>query len=79
MSDIQDLIHTSCLFYRFYRVLRLPEVSTMFLVGLTGGIATGKSTVSGMMQELGVPVVDADLIARQSKDISRAFFYLGSI
>jgi len=37
----------------------------MFLVGLTGGIATGKSTVSKMMQELGVPIVDADLIARQ--------------
>lgn len=40
----------------------------MFLVGLTGGIATGKSTVSTMMKDLGVPVVDADLIARQSKD-----------
>lgn len=40
----------------------------MFLVGLTGGIATGKSTVSNMMREMGVPVVDADLIARQSKD-----------
>ncbi|XP_042880028.1 dephospho-CoA kinase-like [Penaeus japonicus] len=37
----------------------------MFLVGLTGGIATGKSTVSLMIRELGVPVVDADLIARQ--------------
>lgn len=37
----------------------------MFLVGLTGGIASGKSTVSCMMKEMGVPVVDADLIARQ--------------
>ncbi|XP_071538363.1 dephospho-CoA kinase [Panulirus ornatus] len=37
----------------------------MFLVGLTGGIATGKSTVSTMIQEMGIPVVDADLIARQ--------------
>ncbi|KAI1289469.1 Dephospho-CoA kinase domain-containing protein [Halotydeus destructor] len=37
----------------------------MFLVGLTGGIATGKSTVSKIMTEEGVPVVDADLIARQ--------------
>lgn len=37
----------------------------MFLVGLTGGIATGKSTVSTMMKDMGVPVVDADLIARQ--------------
>lgn len=37
----------------------------MFLVGLTGGIATGKSTVSTMFHEMGVPVVDADLISRQ--------------
>ncbi|XP_042241042.1 dephospho-CoA kinase-like [Homarus americanus] len=37
----------------------------MFLVGLTGGIGTGKSTVSAMIQEMGVPVIDADLIARQ--------------
>ncbi|XP_045127747.1 dephospho-CoA kinase-like [Portunus trituberculatus] len=37
----------------------------MFLVGLTGGIASGKTTVSDMMREMGVPVVDADLIARQ--------------
>ena len=40
----------------------------MFLVGLTGGIATGKSTVSSMMKEMGVPVVDADLVARQGKE-----------
>jgi len=34
------------------------------LVGLTGGIACGKSTVSGMLREMGLPVVDADQIAR---------------
>ena len=34
-------------------------------VGLTGGIASGKSTVSGMFRELGVPVIDADVIARE--------------
>lgn len=32
---------------------------------LTGGIASGKSTVSRIFQELGVYVIDADLIARQ--------------
>ncbi|MDI3235518.1 dephospho-CoA kinase [Exiguobacterium antarcticum] len=33
-------------------------------VGLTGGIATGKSTVSAYLQEQGVVVIDADLVAR---------------
>ena len=35
------------------------------LVGLTGGIATGKSTVSTMLRGLGAEIIDADLIARQ--------------
>ena len=34
------------------------------LVGLTGGIATGKSTVSAMFRELGAEVIDADRLAR---------------
>ena len=33
-------------------------------IGLTGGIASGKSTVSGLFAALGVPVIDADRIAR---------------
>ena len=37
----------------------------MFTVLLTGGIASGKSTVSDYFQELGVPVVDTDVIARE--------------
>ncbi len=35
------------------------------LVGLTGGIATGKSTVSAMFAHLGAKIVDADLLARE--------------
>ena len=34
-------------------------------VGLTGGIASGKSTVSAILVELGAVVIDADLIARE--------------
>ncbi|KAK1128326.1 hypothetical protein K0M31_002794 [Melipona bicolor] len=37
----------------------------MFLVGLTGGIATGKSSVAAIFLEFGIPVIDADQIARK--------------
>jgi dephospho-CoA kinase len=34
-------------------------------VGLTGGIATGKSMVSGVLRDLGAVVIDADQLARE--------------
>ena len=37
----------------------------MRIYGLTGGIASGKSTVSRMFRELGAEVLDADVIARE--------------
>lgn len=37
----------------------------MFIVGLTGGIGSGKSTVAGLFAGLGAAVVDADVIARE--------------
>ncbi|GMA69406.1 dephospho-CoA kinase [Leuconostoc litchii] len=37
----------------------------MLKIGLTGGIATGKSTVSTMLREAGFPIVDADVVARE--------------
>ena len=39
----------------------------MFIVGLTGGIATGKTTVSQIFREHGIPVIDADIVARNGK------------
>src|SRR5918995_3452990 len=36
----------------------------MIVVGLTGGIGAGKSTVSSMLAERGAVIVDADKIAR---------------
>ena len=35
------------------------------LLGLTGGIATGKTVVSKMLEEMGAPIIDFDIIARQ--------------
>jgi dephospho-CoA kinase len=35
------------------------------LIGLTGGLASGKSTVGRMLRELGAEVLDADVIARE--------------
>ena len=37
-----------------------------FKVGLTGGIASGKTTVANTFAELGAPVIDTDVIARQA-------------
>jgi len=38
----------------------------MITIGLTGGIATGKSCVARVMEEMGAEVVDADLLARDA-------------
>jgi len=39
------------------------------VIGLTGGIATGKSTVSDMFKEKGINVIDADIISREVLNI----------
>src|SRR6185369_3917458 len=47
-----------------YRLVR--SVTRRFLlVGLTGGLATGKSTVSEILKSLGCVVLDADVLARE--------------
>ena len=37
----------------------------MFSVGLTGGIASGKTTLSNLFAKLGVPIIDTDIISRE--------------
>ena len=41
-----------------------PAPARHLRVGLTGGIASGKSTVSGILSDLGAVVIDADQLAR---------------
>lgn len=53
----------------------------MLVVGLTGGVATGKSTVASFLQQLGAVILDADVYAREAvrpgepalEEIRRAF------
>jgi len=47
---------------------------TFLLVGLTGGIATGKSTVSEMLRRIGAEVIDADVLAREVVEPGRPAF-----
>ncbi len=43
---------------------RMISSAAMILTGLTGGVATGKSTVARMFQQCGAVVIDADALAR---------------
>lgn len=43
----------------------MRAVERVRVIGLTGGIASGKSAVARFLRELGAPVVDADLLARK--------------
>ena len=44
------------------------------LIGLTGGIGSGKSTVAGFIAGRGVPVLDADVLAREAVEPGRPAF-----
>jgi dephospho-CoA kinase len=44
------------------------------IVGLTGGIASGKSTVSNLMKELGITIIDADIEARLAVEPGEAAY-----
>ena len=40
-------------------------MSLPYVAGLTGGIGSGKSAVSDLFAQLGITIVDADVVARQ--------------
>ena len=44
---------------------------SMFVVGLTGGIGSGKTVASDRFEELGVKVVDADIASRVVVEIGK--------
>ncbi len=46
-------------------LMRLKSFSTaLILLGVTGGIATGKSTVARMLEEMGARLIDFDVLSR---------------
>lgn len=44
------------------------------VVGLTGGIGSGKSTVAELFEKLGTPIIDADLIARDLTETNQPVY-----
>ena len=48
----------------------------MLTIGLTGGIASGKTTVSNLFAKLNVPIVDTDLISRGLLDLGQTGYQM---
>ena len=45
--------------------MRQSSLTTMVIIGLTGGIGSGKSTVAKMFSEKSIKIIDADIISRE--------------
>lgn len=54
--------------------LAVFKESIMLLVGLTGNIGSGKSTVAQMLSERGATIIDADVLARRAVETGTAAF-----
>lgn len=46
----------------------------MLLIGLTGNIGSGKSTVAQMLSERGATIIDADVLARRAVEVGTAAY-----
>lgn len=53
------------------QVSKIKEGDGMTVLGLTGGIATGKSTADRIFEKYGFPVVDGDLVAREIVEVGK--------
>ncbi len=62
-EDLTDAFPPS--YGTIHEVERLRGDDNRLILGITGGIASGKSTVSKMLEELGAPSVDFDILARR--------------
>jgi len=49
----------------FFKSVNGQVFMSDFIVGLTGGIGSGKTTVSNLFSDLNVSIIDADIIARE--------------
>ena len=49
------------------------------LIGLTGGIATGKSTVAKILKEKGIPLIDADQLVKKIYKNPKTIKFISSI
>ena len=45
------------------------------VIGITGGIASGKSTVCNILIELGYPVIDSDIISKRLSQKGNSCYY----
>lgn len=48
------------------------EAKHPIIIGITGNIGSGKSTVAALLQEMGYPVLDADLLAERARELKKA-------
>jgi dephospho-CoA kinase len=56
------MLHIYSIIYIFPR---MPKTKLLLKIGLTGGFASGKSTVANYFAELGIAIIDTDQIARE--------------
>ena len=47
----------------------------MMIIGLTGGIGSGKSTVTDLFAQLSVPIIDTDVISREIVEIGKPAYH----